>query len=395
MKCPSEIELNDYAEDRLATSRRWEIARHLDDCPGCRTDLEGLDWATAALLGLADADLADEDHPALEDLAALREGKLPASRRAEVLTHLGLCPECASIVGQLPREQRELPLVRHWQPMAAAAGLLLVIGLVFFVARGQFAPGTVALEPAPRHAVEAVAPPPTAAQPRAGAAAKAPAATLPGALVIGTPTQAAAATPAAPHYERGWRAGHKRAGPARVAVTTPLAVRDHERTLPQFKGLVNPGLAAELAPSPGGMRLMTMGPSSRGAHAETPPASALQPTVKMMSPTVGTMDNALPPPVAAVPKFAPGETFRPMSAPTTGAPGAGGMPAGVAAEGGAGPRASVNNILRWDARRLAQIRNDPQAKAQLKAILRMMLRGEKSGERRALIRQALRTIQRA
>ena len=138
MKCPPEIELNEFAEDRLESRRRGEIQEHLDQCDGCRTDLEGLQWVgeQLALLDLT-ADAEASDHPSDADLAALAEGAVDADRKAELLSHLGVCAECARLFGALPRPQRKSALPRNFYRFAAAAAVLLCIGVFAFT--GKFA----------------------------------------------------------------------------------------------------------------------------------------------------------------------------------------------------------------------------------------------------------------
>jgi hypothetical protein len=338
MKCPSEIELNEYAEDRLATERRWEIARHLQDCPGCRTDLEGLDWATAALAGLGDLEPDEEAHVAPEDLAALREGKLPAGRRVEVLGHLSVCPECAAIYGQLPREQRALPLVRHWQPVAAAASLLLVLGLVFFVARGQLAPGTVPMEPGTRHVAERAVPPVAAAAPEAGAAGPGVAGERP----IVSPPKAIAR--------------HKRAEATVIADRTAPKARDRDHAVSRTREVAP---AAPAAPSPE-MHIAALDGTTATGPTPAPATPSLAAAAKM---TEGMADSA--PPAA---KGTPGRTFRPMMAPPSlGTPGAGGMRAATA-PGAPAEAPSANNAMRLNAGYIALFfSNSAQIKGQCKA----------------------------
>lgn len=138
MKCPPEIELNEFAEDRLESRRRWEIQEHLDQCTDCRTDLEGLQWVGGplALLDVL-AEAEGMDHPSDADLAALAEGSVDADRKAELLSHLGVCAECARLFGALPRPQRKLVAHRNLYGFAAAAALLLCLGLFAFT--GKFA----------------------------------------------------------------------------------------------------------------------------------------------------------------------------------------------------------------------------------------------------------------
>lgn len=143
MKCPPEIELNEFAEDRLESRRRWEIQEHLDQCTGCRTDLEGLQWVGGPLDLLAEAEAMD--HPSDADLAALAEGSIDADRKAELLSHLGTCAECARLFGALPRPQRKSVIPRNLYSFAAAAALLVCLGVFAFT--GKFADHKPGLAP--------------------------------------------------------------------------------------------------------------------------------------------------------------------------------------------------------------------------------------------------------
>lgn len=131
MKCPSEIELNEFAEGRLDSRRRWEVQEHLTQCAGCRADLEGLQWA-GDQLAVLEGEAEPVQHPSDDELAALAEGKVPADRKAELLSHLGSCVECAWLFGRLPRKQRTFALPRAWYGFAAAAALLIAVGLFAF-----------------------------------------------------------------------------------------------------------------------------------------------------------------------------------------------------------------------------------------------------------------------
>jgi len=417
MKCPSEIELNEYAEDRLATERRWEVARHLQECPGCRTDLEGLDWATVALGALEHEEPAEEGHAALEDLAALREGKLPPLRRAEVLRHLSACPECAAIYGQLPREQRELPLMRHWQPMAAAAGLLLVIGLVFFVARDNLAPGLGGLGPA-RPRMEIAPPATTAAPPETGAAAPGAVAEAPAAPAPSAASRASARPPSGAPRDRGLKGRHRRAGPTRhfPAHVTPAKPVDRdgargvgERGVMGLDDTRRPDDGARVrpmgvTPAMPGVPALALPPVPAAPGMPAAPPTAVAPggdhgvgstTVKTTDLAGGTRQNMTQTPVSfgTAQKLHLAATFPPLAAPPSGAPGPGSVRAATAMEGQVTSQQLANNFLRFDQRSLELIRNDPQRKAQVKAILKQMLQQEKSGERNKLIRQALRSLE--
>ncbi len=445
MKCPSEIELNDYSEDRLSTARRWEVEAHLRDCPGCRADLEGLDWAATALGALLADDVPDVIHPSDEDLAALKEGRLRGPERKAILKHLGECPECAQIFGALPREQRVLPLVRSWQPLAAAASLLIIVGFIFFVARGQFSPEAALTPPPARHA-EVTRPPevPQAVAPgasathtdglkaTAGAGEEPPATKRPPPDVAPKPHRdARRSKPTVPTVTPRPHA------PPRRAVEAPPVLP--ERTVADMMVPPTP------APSSDAMALVSK-------SAPPAPAVVLMPGTRggagrPLDVAAGQPEAAPPPPVldrprhtvgeAGVPKMAPPEPAervtnrlcpadglasnqKPASvalAPpklgvplATGMPGMPAMPATAtrapggfstmstghaarpAAGGGmpAAPSALVlTNRLLLNPEWLAQVRSDPQVKTQVKALLRQMLQEEQSGARREAIGRAL------
>jgi hypothetical protein len=386
MKCPSEIELNEYAGDRLATQRRWEVAQHLQDCPGCRTDLEDLEWAAQALGCLADCDLDDADHAPAEDLAALRDGRLPHARRAEVLSHLSLCPECAGIYGQLPREKRELPLTRHWQPMAAAAGLLLVIGLVFFVARGQLAPGAMNMESAPRAARVAPAPMAQAVQPSAKALAP---------EVVAAPSAGSHALATHEH-----RAASKQMV---TAVVTPHPKRVIRPVAPPKPR--SDDLAAMLRSSTTSRAPVLMIAPPAPDEGEKPEAAlpAPAPPVARTGATALTMKGMSVPPAAKAADMATasgsGGGFRAAMAPEGGvasrSAGAPGAAAGVASAPTQAEAMLLNALPELYGFSLDSLRSNPQLKAKLKTALKQMLRGEKSPERKATIAEALRLLERS
>jgi len=439
MKCPSEVELNEYAEDRLPTARRWQVEAHLRDCPGCRTDLEGLSWVTAALGALEAEETGEASHPPLEDLAALREGRLPALRRAEVLSHIGACSECAEIYGHLPREQRAASLVRHWQPLAAAASLLLVVGLVFFLARGQFAPGAIPKVPAVQQAE--MSRPAAPLSPAAGDSA------VPGK----TATTAKEPPHAAPRPRIGRRAVEQpqrvqipgrsrrsegtrpRPGPVKgrgeavVAETPPLpapvpaplleAVAERMRApAPAMKTMTADAAAGYSGPTRGAtFRAEGGGRTTPGGvtAAKDVTDRAHVAAVNRLLPSVGAMDRAKPTPPAPVAATPAPVAAAPTMSALPGMPGAPAGPAGAAAAAtprarttaGAGmpppPPATVaspsataavsllmNRVPPSD-KWLQDLRNDPVRKAQVKALLREMLRQEKDGGRREAMRRAL------
>ncbi len=431
MKCPSEVELNEYAEDRLPSARRWEVSAHLRDCAGCRTDLEGLDWASVALDELLAEETPEAAHPSLEDLAALKDGRLPALRRAEVLTHLGTCPECAQIYGGLPREQRALPLVRSWQPLAAAASLLLIVGFIFFVVRGEFAPGRGVTAPPAMH-VERSAPP-TAEGPAAPSEGGSAAPVLPGDSVA---PKAAAATPAPADGGHPTTAPPTRRLAGATAPPTPRLRRDHlavrpvaPPSPPRAAVAMDEGVApAEplalmaagaptVAPTP---RMSVAMAEPLATHGGQPETSAPRPGTggfraaaaggggvpKMAADaTRGAAPNTLrawdglsqnaklevaAAPAASIPAMAPGMPG--VAAPAARAPGGVTAMAAPPAPIAPSPPPTLTNRVLLDREWLAQVRSDPQRKARVKATLRQMLKQEKSGQQRNIISGALRAL---
>jgi anti-sigma factor RsiW len=216
MKCPTEAQLNEHAAGRLDTRQRWEISAHLEGCPDCRRQVAELRQATD-WLGLLPAPAGD--HPDDDALAALTEGSLPGPERAQVLAHLGQCPECATVLGSLRREvapaesrvaaaaavaappaappaRRRLPV---WASFAAAAALLIVVGGVSLLnSRGKMAalPGPMVAsapaEPAPQPTAAAAR---VAKGPAASASAPSVAGNAAGAsLAVGGPAPAARAS---------------------------------------------------------------------------------------------------------------------------------------------------------------------------------------------------------
>jgi hypothetical protein len=184
MKHPTPPQLNEYQEGRLDSRRRWEIGDHLQDCADCREE-------AAALLRVQEAlDLLDvpaNGHPDDEDLAAVAMGRADAALRQRVLLHLGECPECATVFGQLPRETQSAPRLMPWLgSVAAAAAVMMVLAIFLHLPQGarvtdMSAPPSGAMQrsaeglaPATPVAPE-VAPPPPSAEAVTGSAPTAPA----------------------------------------------------------------------------------------------------------------------------------------------------------------------------------------------------------------------------
>lgn len=177
MKCPSEVELNEFSEDRLASQRRWEIQEHLDQCEDCRTDLDGLQWVGRQLALLDTAAEAEAlSHPSEAALAALAEGSADPELRAELLSHIGTCPECAALFGALPRPQRKPAVLRSLYGLVAAAAVLLLIGAFAlsgrFTAQPQTDAPVVAEKTAPKTSKPVLASKPTTVKPLKTVAAK-------------------------------------------------------------------------------------------------------------------------------------------------------------------------------------------------------------------------------
>lgn len=362
MKCPSEIELNEYAEGRLATERRWDVQRHLNDCPGCRTDLEGLSWATVVMDALHDDDQPEDTHPSPEDLAAMKERRLPPVRRAEVLAHLSTCPECSHIYGALPQPKTEFALLRHWQPLAAAAGILIAIAVAFFGMQD----GMVSIGQAPQAVVREAQPPADQPQP----VAKAPA--ISRAAQEGL--QAEAATESAPP-----------APAAAVAATDSTTASENVR-----------GSQETAPPSPPSPQILAFdggrGPAPFAPVAEAfdesplPTAPAAVSPVRPQSP-VSPPAAPLPPPPAPGTRAVGVTKVWPPEAPTTTdegiqaqevrpamvAPsraGTGGMGALSTESATSTDTAKAANKLKHTHAQLLAERNDPAAKAKIKGELR-------------------------
>ncbi len=72
-----------------------------------------------------------EAHLTVDDVAAMVDGRVPASRRAHMEAHLAICAECraelaesSAIVGSVPSSSR-VPM--RWASLAAAAAVLIVV----------------------------------------------------------------------------------------------------------------------------------------------------------------------------------------------------------------------------------------------------------------------------
>lgn len=165
MTCLTEGQLNDYVSGRLSTQERWELGRHLEACPECQKQADEL-RAAGKWLDLLGQDEGANQHVKPEVLAALVEGTLASAPRAQVLAHVGTCPECATVLGLLQRgrgaeaDQEQAAArasgpgpaaarrhrVGPWSALAAAAAAFVVVGSILltqFADRGVMAPGPV------------------------------------------------------------------------------------------------------------------------------------------------------------------------------------------------------------------------------------------------------------
>jgi anti-sigma-K factor RskA len=107
-----------YAADALPDSERGAFEDHLDECPSCRQEVDGL-MATAARLGAAVAAPA------------------PPAMRARVLSEIATVRQVSPVVEHL-HDRRDVSWFR--QPWGIAASLLLVIAIgvgAFAVAERQ------------------------------------------------------------------------------------------------------------------------------------------------------------------------------------------------------------------------------------------------------------------
>lgn len=379
MKCPSEIELNEYAEGRLTTERRWDVQRHLNDCPGCRADLEGLSWATAAMDALHADDQPEDIHPSPEDLAAMKERRLPPVRRAEVLAHLSTCPECAHIYGALPQPKTEFTLLRHWQPLAAAAGVLIAIAVAFFGMQN----GMVSIGQAPQAVVREAKTP--QAEPQSAADAPAVPGLAPGSTNAEATTDTAPPAPAAESASSAGGLDAVNAGAGATSATVPGNVPAGPPAPPagqQGGGSDTP--AAPRVTLPSSPRILTFD-GGRAPAPSAPVAEALAEPPAPAAPLAPVAAAAMPPPpapgtgaagVAKVwPPEAPATTdvgvhaqgFKPAMAPPSRAAASG---AGASSTPRATDTARQVNKLKYTREQLLSERNDPAAKAKIKGELR-------------------------
>lgn len=145
---PTENELVEYAAGALSSRRLRDIRRHLSACDECQAEVAALVVADQALDTLLDdlplpaADPGETAHPVDEELAAVAEGTAPPALQERVLAHVGSCPECAAVFGAVHRETgaqqapaRSTTRLFGWYytPVAAAAALVLAVGLFFFL----------------------------------------------------------------------------------------------------------------------------------------------------------------------------------------------------------------------------------------------------------------------
>jgi hypothetical protein len=222
MKHPTPSQLNDFQEGRLDTRHRWAIADHLQACESCRAEAEALQQVQDSLDLL---DVPTTGHPAEEDLALVALGQAEPELRQRVLLHLGECPECATIFGQLPRERRSTSRLMAWLGSAtAAAAVALVVVFMLHQSPGMKAtdhfPGSGAMPPAvEREAATAseATTSPMAEGKAATAEAMSAAARAAGGASRGTAKETGRDT--AP-VERGWEAAGE--GEARHEVVPPV-----------------------------------------------------------------------------------------------------------------------------------------------------------------------------
>ncbi|MGZ4591051.1 MAG: anti-sigma factor [Actinomycetes bacterium] len=97
-----------YAADALSDEERRVFEEHLDECPSCRQEVDGL-LATAARLGAAASSPAP---PALRD---------------RVLAEIATVRQVSPVVSRLDDRRTDRPWFR--QPLGVAASLLLVVSI--------------------------------------------------------------------------------------------------------------------------------------------------------------------------------------------------------------------------------------------------------------------------
>jgi hypothetical protein len=116
-------EMESFRRGTLAADQLESVSAHLRECTECGAAAEGV---ARALL----ADLANEEHPEVDELFAYVDGTLRGERRQELAQHLLTCVQCREDVADARRESR--PASIRFVLLAVAAALAIVIGLFWF-----------------------------------------------------------------------------------------------------------------------------------------------------------------------------------------------------------------------------------------------------------------------
>lgn len=141
-------EMEAFRRGRLAEEELASVFEHLHECRECGMRWPSIEAAAAAMV----TDLAETEHPDLEELFAYVDGK----HSDEIAQHLGECEQCSADVADAMRERFRLRRKSGRPQLAAAAAVAIVIaGAAFWLA--QRPPVTPA--PQPHHPI-VVTPPP-------------------------------------------------------------------------------------------------------------------------------------------------------------------------------------------------------------------------------------------
>src|ERR1044072_875055 len=80
-------EMESFRRGTLTEDQLVSVSEHLRDCEQCGAEVEP---AARALL----LDLANEEHPEVDELFAFVDGTLPRQRAQEIAEHLSTCVQC-------------------------------------------------------------------------------------------------------------------------------------------------------------------------------------------------------------------------------------------------------------------------------------------------------------
>ena len=142
-------EMEAFRRGNLAEEELASVLEHLRECRECGVRWPPVGAAAAALA----ADLAELEHPDIEELFAYADGE----RSDEIARHLRECEQCSADVADAMRERERLPRQPErlsYVLLAAAAALVVVIGGAWLLLRQPATPET------PPHVIRVTPPAP-------------------------------------------------------------------------------------------------------------------------------------------------------------------------------------------------------------------------------------------